>query len=455
MSGVVYRMNRFKIRSVSLLSFLCLILIISTVFCQMKVKAHTISDEHFRNDINDYPFTADGIVLMDAKTGKVLFSKNEQQTFYPASITKIITALIALESQDMQDVVTTSEIARHVEGSRIYLAEGEKKPLKDLLYGIMLNSGNDAAIAIAEHIGGSVEHFAEMMNEKAKEWGATDTHFVNPNGLHDDAHYTTALDMALIAQEALKNPQFRQIVQTKELPWHGEDWQSKLINTNKLLWEYDGMTGIKTGYTSEARQTFVGSAQRGDTELIAVLLKADTRDQLWSEAQALLDYGFANYETVKVKSAGDPVPVLFHGEEYAAELKDDLYVTLEKNAQPEWEERIQTVQLTPYHPPLPKGSKIGEFILHEDGEPIGQADLVLSQSVSYVFSDAYIERVKADGLEQGSFVQLAKNFWLAPLVLVVFFAVLRVRRNIKAKRSVRRHIARRYSKWGSNHWPPA
>lgn len=291
-------------------------------------------------------FTAEGIVLMDATTGVVLYQKNESKQLYPASITKIMTAILALESGRLDDEVIVSERARYVDGSRIYLGEGEQKPLLDLVYGLMLNSGNDAAVAIAEHLAGSVEQFAELMNEKAKALGAVRTHFVNPHGLPDEAHVTTALDMAHIARYALQNDLFRQIVSTKTMPWQGEEWQSTLINTNEMLWKYDNMTGVKTGYTQAARQTYVGSAKRGETELIVVLLKVESRPQLWAEAEALLNYGFDRFETVKLHAQGDLVQEERFGQEHILQVEDDVYVTVDKTKPQDgqWSKRLEWLE---------------------------------------------------------------------------------------------------------------
>lgn len=335
-------------------------------------------------------FTAEGIVLMDAKTGEILYQKNATKQFYPASITKIMTAILALESGRLDEEAVVSPEARYVDGNRIYLGEGEKKPLLDLVYGMMLNSGNDAAVAIAEHLGGSVAGFAAMMNEKALELGAHQTHFVNPHGLPDEEHVTTPLDMAHIARYALQNPLFREIVSTKTMPWHGAEWQSTLINTNEMLWKYEGMTGIKTGYTRAAGHTFVGSAQRGETELIVVLLKAESRPRLWTEAAALLDYGFDHFETVKVHQRGDLIRHKKGGEEYVFQLEEDVYLTLEKGKayQSQWKGEVvwPSGQL-----PLLKDLWTSDYVVIKNGQEAARVP------VRY----QYTRSVYAQGAEKG------------------------------------------------------
>lgn len=246
--------------------------------------------------------------VLEAETGRVLFASNMHARRPMASTTKVMTALLALEHGDMQASVTCSPNAFGVSGTSIYLAEGESLTLYEMLLGLMLSSGNDAAAAIAEHVGGSVEGFAALMNARAKEIGALNTNFVNPHGLPDDRHYTTAYDLALIAREAMKNETFRAIVsmQRAEIPWAGRTYNRQLRNKNKLLSTYPGATGIKTGYTSKAGRCLVFGASRDGMEIIGVVLGcADWFD----EAARLMDGCFDTYDMVDVlglaQSAGE------------------------------------------------------------------------------------------------------------------------------------------------------
>ncbi|SFD71983.1 D-alanyl-D-alanine carboxypeptidase (penicillin-binding protein 5/6) [Paenibacillus catalpae] len=238
---------------------------------------------------------SESAILIDAKSGAVLFAKNESERLYPASITKIVTGIIALEQSDPSDMVTVSKNARGEDGTRIYLAEGEQKPMLDLIEGMLINSGNDAATAIAEHIDGTKEQFAVRMNEFVRKLGTWDTNFVNPSGLPDENQYTTARDMAKIAQYAMQNDQFRQVVSTQSKPWVGEEWVSKLENHNKLLSSYEGAIGVKNGFTQAAGYTLVSAAERGDMELIGVVLKGATDAGVYKDMTQLLDYGFAHF----------------------------------------------------------------------------------------------------------------------------------------------------------------
>ena len=214
----------------------------------------------------------------------------------PASITKVMTAILALEKGKLSDIVVTSKEPPLAEVTRIYLEEGEKLSLEQMLYGMMLNSGNDAAIAIAEHIGGSVQDFVKMMNDKAREIGAKNTTFVNPNGLTDEGHLTTAYDIALISRYALINlPEFRKIVstKTKEIPWQGQEWDRQLINLNKLLWNYEGADGIKPDIPALLA---VNSSICHKKWLAIADCNVKSDSSISSDTAALLDYGFDNFE---------------------------------------------------------------------------------------------------------------------------------------------------------------
>ncbi|UVI28930.1 D-alanyl-D-alanine carboxypeptidase family protein [Paenibacillus spongiae] len=253
---------------------------------------------------------AEAAILMDARTGTVLYAHNADKPLYPASITKIVTGIIALETAaDLNSLVTVSKEARHEDGTRVFLAEGEQQTLENLVYGMLVNSGNDAATAIAEFIDGTKEKFAERMNTFVRDKaGAAQTNFVNPSGLPDPLQVTTALDMAHIAQYAMKNETFRTIVGTTKRPWKGAEWTSELINHNKLLGTYEGATGIKNGFTNASGFTLVASAMRDEMELIGVILKAPTNNGIYADMRKLLDYGFAGFELKKLFDAGESYP---------------------------------------------------------------------------------------------------------------------------------------------------
>lgn len=247
---------------------------------------------------------AKSAILMEQSTGRILFEKDAFTKRRIASITKIMTAILAIESGKMNKYVTVSEKATYTEGSSVYLKPGEKIKLKDLVYGLMLRSGNDASIAIAEYVGGSVDGFVYLMNQKAKEIGMLNTHFANPNGLDNQKdHYSTAYDMALLTRYAMGNKEYKTIAGTKEYraPNPTENWDRIWKNKNRLLTKYKYCTGGKTGYTKLAKRTLVTTATKGDMNLIAVTIN-DSTD--WNDHISMYENGFKNYDMTEVLPKG-------------------------------------------------------------------------------------------------------------------------------------------------------
>ena len=247
--------------------------------------------------------SAQSALLMNANTGEILFRQNDSARLPMASTTKIMTALVAVESLPLDTPVTVTEEAVGVEGSSIYLTEGETLTLEALLYALMMESANDAAVAIAVAVSGSVEAFAEKMNQRAASLGLTDTHFTNPHGLDHAEHYTTARELALIAREALKHETLVSIMSTqrKTIPHEGTGGVRLMLNHNKLLRTYEGAIGVKTGFTKKSGRCLVSAARRGEVTLIAVTIKASND---WRDHTAMLDYGFSLYDTVELCPEG-------------------------------------------------------------------------------------------------------------------------------------------------------
>ena len=257
---------------------------------------------------------AQSAAVIDSYTGEFLFLKNENALQYPASSTKILTALLVIEAGDLDKVVTVDLSDTKVEPSNLELKPGEQYTRRQLLYGLLLKSANDVAKALARDNAGSVEAFAEKMNRRAAELGATNSHFVNPNGLHDPNHYTTAHDLALIARAGMQQPFFRQIVSTIYYTWKsptGVVYQ--LRNHNRLLRHFAGCNGLKTGYTRAAQQVLVSSALREGHEVISVVLHTD-KPGIWEDSKSLLTYGL-----IKV---GCPAASIAHSSDKTSE-KDD------------------------------------------------------------------------------------------------------------------------------------
>lgn len=258
--------------------------------------------------------SADGAILMDAVTGEILYEKNIDKPYPPASTTKIMTALLTLEKCKLDDVVVVGKKPPFADGSKIYIHEGEQLKVKDLLYALLLASANDCAEALAEHISGSTEEFAKLMNERAKELGCKDTNFINPNGLYNDKHRTSAKDLALIMRELVKHPEYTAISTTlsyKIPPTNKSKEARPLWNSNKLvqkasMYYYSGCEGGKTGYTVQSDHSYVASVTKNGQRLIVALIH-DKNKTFFPDAKNLFDYGYNNFELVKMYSKNDIV----------------------------------------------------------------------------------------------------------------------------------------------------
>lgn len=326
--------------------------------------------------------TAKSAIVMDAKTGKVLYEKSAQERRYPASTTKMMTLIVALEHGNLEDIITTSANAHGTEGSSLWLEEGERLKLLDMLYGIMLVSGNDATVAVAEHISGSVEKFASLMTEKARAIGAKNTNFVNSSGLPDPKHITTAHDLAKIAAYGYKNPLFAQIVGTKDkvIPWPGKNHDRELYNENRLLWLLDGANGVKTGYTDDAGRCLVSAARRNDVQLVAVVLDSD---RMWEDSMALLEYGFKQLEPLTLFNQGDILKTIKVTDGKAKTVKLVAGSSMIVPVTADDRGGFQTIIDAPgkIAAPVSAGEKIGVArIMYNDTE-IGTVDLLATDTV--------------------------------------------------------------------------
>ncbi|MEH6994885.1 D-alanyl-D-alanine carboxypeptidase family protein [Neobacillus drentensis] len=269
---------------------------------------------------------SEAAVLVDSETGAILYNKNSDERLYPASLTKIATAIYALENGNIDDVVTISPRAVQEEGTRVFLVEGERVPLKKLIQGMLINSGNDAAVAIAEHIDGSVEQFAVNINKYlTEEIGVSNTNFTNPNGLFNENHYTTAKDLALITNYAKKNPVFTEIFGTKELPWSGESWETTLLTHHLLLKgeiPVEGITGGKTGFVNESKHTLATTAENDNIKLTAIVLKGERSKDTYQDTEKLIEYGLNSFQHRVIKK-----DELFKMKEKEYYAKSDIVLT--------------------------------------------------------------------------------------------------------------------------------
>lgn len=323
-------------------------------------------------------------LLIQGDTGRIIFSKNQHQKMYPASTTKLWTAIIAIEHGNLNDLATIGINPTLTEGSRVYLNEGENYRLEELLYALMLESANDAALAIAEYISGSVEKFVQLMNQKAAELGCRDTHFNNPNGLPEPEHYTSAYDLGLMARYAMGNETFRKLVSTKSIiiSYPKEEGVGRpLHNGNRLLRQYSGADGVKTGYTVAAGQCLVGSATKDGQRLIAVVLKSQGIN-IWTDVTSLLDYGYTNFSLKKVVPKNElmaELPVKY-GQPVEVITEKEFHYSLLNNGS-EQIEMIIKWNKPELKAPLKKGQIVGNLLFTLKGETIGSVNLVTQNEV--------------------------------------------------------------------------
>jgi len=330
-------------------------------------------------------------ILMDAGTGTVLFEKNPHEKMEPASITKIMTMLIVFEAIEsgkvkLSDTVRVSERAWKTGGSQVFLGPGEEQTLETLLKCIVVASANDASVAVAEYIGGSVEGFVKLMNDKAKQLGMENTNFTNPHGLSDPEHYTTAYDIALMSRELVKYPMlFKWSTIWMDYLEHTDKERdpTMLANTNKLLGKYEGLDGLKTGYHSKAGHCFAGTAKRGDLRLISVVLNAPSSNQRFEDTVKLLDYGFGHYDSIKVAERGMVQKTIRvekgHVNEVNVIVTEDVSILIEKGKDAQINTKIDVPEKL--FAPLNKNQAVGTLTVEHNGQVIKQIDLVVSEDV--------------------------------------------------------------------------
>ncbi len=345
---------------------------------------------------------AKSAVLMDAENGRVLYGKNQNQTMPMASTTKIMTCIIALEYGNLDDVVTVSAYAASMPKVHLGIREGEQYYLRDLLYSLMLESHNDVAVAIAEHIGGSVEGFSRLMNQKARDLGAYDTNFVTPNGLDAEGHYTTAVDLANIARYGISLPEFIEITNTASYSFQSVDQkrQFQVSNKNAFLTQMEGAIGVKTGFTGNAGYCFVGAVQRNEKTFISVVLASGwppNRNYKWSDTKELMKYGLENYEEKEVLNAEsyelEAIPVL-HGtdcQEEKVEIRSGLSMLLSASDKIAFKTELPEE----LEAPVEKDAIVGRLIVEVNGEEYRSFPVFATKSVERVSFSYYFKKVLA------------------------------------------------------------
>ena len=389
--------------------------------------------------------SADSVVLMDATTGKILYEKNKNSAYPPASTTKIMTALLVLENTNLNDVVTVSKNAEMADGSKIYIFEGEQISVKELLYGLILASANDCAIALAEHVSGSTEEFAKLMNEKAKSLGCTNTNFVNPNGLYDVNHKTSAYDLALIMQELTKHSEYTEIATTPSYIMSTTNKCAEkrpLWNGNRLIHEgdkyyYPDCEGGKTGYTIQSKHSYVAVASRNGQKLIVALVH-DSEKTFFPDSRKLFDYGFNNFELTKYFNKDDAVsnltledgtviPLLAAEDFYVVKAKDSTLTPL-----------IKAKQNNPELSSIKKGDIISEAAI-TFGEDSYTLDL--SSGVDYTKKTSSLSNVFSTGDSKNSkgfslLINILKYFVIALALIIVFMRLKKMKRRKKFRKVI-------------------
>ncbi|NLK21735.1 MAG: D-alanyl-D-alanine carboxypeptidase [Epulopiscium sp.] len=321
----------------------------------------------YGEEVKEPKVESQSAILIEADTGRILWEKNAYEPRAMASTTKIMTCIIALENGNLSDEVIVSKRAARAPQVKLGLREGEKQRLGDLLYALMMKSSNDAAVVIAEHISGSVEVFCEKMTEKAKELGAKDTVFKTSNGLDAEGHGSTAYDLALITQYAMKNPKFVEIINTKHLTigGNGDYPPYSLANANRFLYDFPGANGVKTGYTGKAGYCFVGAVKQNEMQLISVVLASGWgsrgKEQKWTDTRRIMDYGFKNFKKETLLEKGKllkTIPVKRSREDKISLYSNEKVIYTIKESE---KSKIKIKITVPDYieAPITKGQKIG------------------------------------------------------------------------------------------------
>ena len=389
--------------------------------------------------------SADSVVLMDATTGKILYEKNKNTAYPPASTTKIMTSLLVLENGNLDDMVTVSKNAENADGSKIYIFEGEIISVKELLYGLILASANDCAIALAEHISGSTEEFAKLMNEKAKSLGCKNTNFVNPNGLYDVDHKTSAYDLALIMQELTTHAEYKDISTTPSYlmaPTNKSIEKRPLWNGNRLIhsgdsYYYEGCEGGKTGYTVQSKHSYIAVATRNGQKLIVSLIH-DSAKTFFPDSRKLFDYGFNNFELSKFLNKDDAVSnlTLDDGTVIPLLAAKDFYIVKAKNS-----------TLTPTISTTPDKLDISSF---KKGDVISNTtitcgedsySLPLSSGLDYAKKslsrgNLFSENGSNNSKNSSLILTTIKYIAIALVLFVAFMRVRKLRRRKKLRRAI-------------------
>ena len=352
-----------------------------------KIANASISSTVYSIDSEEPNITADYAILIEAATGRVIYEKNADEKAYPASTTKMLTCVLAIEKGDLDKTLSVSQRAAWTEDPYVGFQQGDMLKERDLLKALMMVSDNSSAVVLAEGIGGSVEGFAKMMNDKAKEIGLTNSHFVTPNGLPDDDHYSTARDMAKIAAYGWHNEKFREFSGTEmdTIEWVSPVNKRMVVkNSNKLLGTMPGVNGIKTGWTNAAGGCLAASAKRDGVQLIAVVLHSDDVNTRFTEAGKLLEYGFSKVKKMKSmdKSRTERTVLVSHGEGFkvtAHPQEDVKFPLLQGDSEKDYTIKISGSGVV--EAPIEKGQRVGQATVYYKGKKLNSIPMVADKDV--------------------------------------------------------------------------
>lgn len=401
---------------------------------------------------NEPDLTAQYAVLMDFETGKVLYNKNGSQKLYPASTTKLWTAYVVLKNvSDLSQVVTVKDLPP-VDGSSMYLRNGESFTVKQLLDGLLVHSANDAAVVLANYVSGSVGEFVKLMNMEANAIGAKNTHFNNSNGLPDPNHYTTAYDMALMAREAMNNEIFREIVKTKSISFPATKeypFERYFVNTNKFLTsndkinykgeeipiKYDIVDGIKTGYTDDAGKCLLSSGVKNNMRLISAVFKTEG-DNLYLDSRTLLDYGFDNFSSKTIINKEDYIStkkiILSEQGKLVYEPKYSYKVVLPNGSKEN--NYTQKVKLNKIDLPIKKGNTIGQLEVYNNKKLEHSIDLIAINDVNSIFEIITENKI---------IVSIVKLIFILFVLFIILILIIVI---IKKRKRRKRYIYNKYKR---------
>lgn len=415
-------------KTLRILPILMLVMLLCPVYAINAQPGAAETKKAVENTPQGLEIDAYSAILMESQRGQILYAKNAGKKLHISAACKIMTSLVAVEKQKLDDKATISKESVDAEGSALSLEIGEKYTVEDLLYGIMLTSANDAARALAEFAGGDIQKFVGMMNDTSSKLNLKDTHFANPTGLYDETQYTTAHDIALLIKYAITNPSFNKVFTAQLKPWTSQDGKTTILKSqNKLFWSYDGIEGGKTGYNEKDKQTVIVTARRGNQQFICVILDSPEKT-VFENAVKLLDYGFNNFRTSMLVQKDAPQTSIQVGDREINLISiNDIYYT-----HPSGESYIKDIQfniMNDLKPPVLKSKIAGtaRFILNDDTV----IDVNLYPEVEIQVPEDFYTSAKKKVLENKDILLLVAFLLLIEVILIIYHIVRLIRKLVR------------------------